>query len=173
VIVDFAHNEAGIGAVLDVAQGIAGGAAGRAAPITAIIGTAGDRPDDTLRGIGRIAAERAQRVAIKQTLKYLRGRTAESVVGELMVGVVAGGVSAADVPIYDSETVALQAELNGAAGAGANGGRSDAARVIVLMCHEDRDGVFELLRRLGARPVDVASELTELVPRMQDRPRRA
>ena len=42
-------------AVLDVAEGIAGGAAGRAAPITAIIGTAGDRPDDTLRGIGRIA----------------------------------------------------------------------------------------------------------------------
>ena len=91
VIVDFAHNEAGVGAVLDVAEGIAGGAAGRAAPITAIIGTAGDRPDDTLRGIGRIAAERAQRVAIKQTLRYLRGRTAESVVGELMVGIVAGG----------------------------------------------------------------------------------
>ena len=37
---------------------IAGGAAGRAAPVTAIIGTAGDRPDDTLRGIGRIAAAR-------------------------------------------------------------------------------------------------------------------
>ena len=69
VIVDFAHNEAGMAAVLDVAQGIAAGAAGRAAPITAIIGTAGDRPDDTLRGIGRIAAERAQRVAIKQTLE--------------------------------------------------------------------------------------------------------
>jgi cyanophycin synthetase len=171
VIVDFAHNEAGVGAVLDVAQGIAAGAAGRAAPITAIIGTAGDRPDDTLRGIGRIAAERAQRVAIKQTLKYLRGRTAESVVGELLVGVVAGGGSAADVPIYDSETEALQAELNGAAGAGAHGGRGDAARVVVLMCHEDRDGVFELLKRLGARPVDVASELTELVPRLQGRPR--
>jgi len=31
---------------------------------------------------------------------------------------------------------------------------------------------LELLRRLGARPVDVASELTELVPRMQGRPRR-
>jgi cyanophycin synthetase len=172
VIVDFAHNEAGVAAVLDVAQGIAAGAAGRAAPITAIIGTAGDRPDDTLRGIGRIAAERAQRVAIKQTLSYLRGRTAEAVVGELMVGVVAGGGSAADVPIYDSETEALRAELNGAAG-GAHGGRSDSARVIVLMCHEDRDGVFDLLKRLGARPVDVASELTELVPRLQGRPRHA
>ena len=173
VIVDFAHNEAGVGAVLDVAQGIAAGAAGRAAPITAIIGTAGDRPDDTLRGIGRVAAERSQRVAIKQTLKYLRGRTAESVVGELLVGVVAGGGSPTDVPIYDSETEALQAELNGAAGAGAHGGRPDAARVVVLLCHEDRDGVFDLLERLGARPVDVASELTELVPRLQGRPRRS
>ena len=65
----------GSSAILDVAEGIAAGAAGRAAPITAIIGTAGDRPDDTLRGIGRIAAERAQRVAIKETLEYLRGRT--------------------------------------------------------------------------------------------------
>ena len=170
VIVDFAHNEAGVGAVLDVAEGIAAGAAGRAAPITAIIGTAGARPDDRLRGIGRIAAERAQRVAIKQTLKYLRGRTAESIVGELMVGIVAGGGSPADVPIYDSETDALRAELNGAAGAGAHG-RGDAARVVVLMCHEDRPGVFALLDSLGARPVDVASELTSLVPRLQGRPR--
>ena len=41
--------------------------------------------------------------------------------------------------------------------------------VIVLMCHEERDEVFALLEELGARPVDVASELTELVPRLQDR----
>jgi cyanophycin synthetase len=171
VIVDFAHNEAGVTAILDVAEGIAAGAAGRAAPITAIIGTAGDRPDDTLRGIGRIAAERAQRVAIKQTLNYLRGRTPESVVGELLAGVKAGGGTVADVPVYGSEKEALRAELNGAAGHGPDGRKADAARVIVLMCHEDRDGVFELLSSLGARPVDVASELTELVPRLQGRPR--
>ena len=42
VIVDFAHNEAGIAAVMDVAEGIAAGGAGRTAPITVIIGTAGD-----------------------------------------------------------------------------------------------------------------------------------
>ena len=156
--------------MLDVAEGIAAGAAGRATPITAIIGTAGDRPDDTLRGIGRIAAERAQRVAIKQTLRYLRGRSAESVVGELLAGVVAGGGDAADVAIYESETAALRAELNGAAGHGPTGGRGD-ARVIVLMCHEEREAVFELLAALGARPVDIASELTTLVPRLQGRPR--
>ncbi len=173
VIVDFAHNEAGVAAVLDVAEGIAGGAAGRTAPITAIVGTAGDRPDDTLRGIGLIAAKRAQRVAIKETLKYLRGRTRSSVVGEILAGISAGGVKREAVPVYESETAALRAELNGTGpAASVDGTRPDAPRVIVLMCHEDREGVFELLRSVGARPVDVASELTELVPRLQPRPRR-
>jgi cyanophycin synthetase len=173
VIVDFAHNEAGIAAILDVAEGLAAGGAGRTAPITAIIGTAGDRPDDTLRGIGRIAAQRAQRVAIKETREYLRGRTAATVVGEILAGVVAGGGVAGDVPVYESETVALRAELNGAAGPGGHGRGADAPRVIVLMCHEDRDGVFRLLKGLGARPVDVTEELTTLVPRLQERPRRS
>jgi cyanophycin synthetase len=172
VIVDFAHNEAGIDAVLDVAEGVAAGAAGRTAPITVIIGTAGDRPDDTLRGIGRIAARRAQRVAIKETRKYLRGRTAASVIGELLAGVKAGGGATADVPVYPTETAALRAELNGAAGHG-HGRGVDAPRVVVLMCHEEREEVFELLAKMGARPVDVASELTTIVPRLQERPRRA
>jgi len=164
IIVDFAHNEAGIAAIMDVAEGIAAGAAGRAAPITAIIGTAGDRPDDTLRGIGRIAAERAQRIAIKETRKYLRGRTEASVVGELLAGVKAAGVATAEIPVYESETQALRAELNGRG--------PDSPRVIVLMCHEERDEVFRLLAELGARAVDVTEELTTLVPRLQERPRR-
>jgi cyanophycin synthetase len=172
IIVDFAHNEAGIEAVLDVAEGVAAGAAGRTAPITVIIGTAGDRPDDTLRGIGRIAAKRAQRVAIKETRKYLRGRTAASVIGELLAGVTSGGIASGDVPVYPSETAALRAELNGAGG-NESGRGADAPRVIVLMCHEERDEVFELLAKVGARPVDVASELTTIVPRLQERPRRA
>jgi cyanophycin synthetase len=163
VIVDFAHNEAGVSAVLDVAEGIAGGAAGRASPVTAIVGTAGDRPDDTLRGIARIAASRAQRVALKETQHYLRGRTREGVVGEMLAGVRAAGRSTADVPVYESETAALRAEL-------ANGDGRPA--VIVLMCHEEREAVFALLEKLGAKPIDVASELTTLVPRLQGRPRR-
>ena len=163
VIVDFAHNEAGVSAVLDVAEGIAGGAAGRSAPITAIVGTAGDRPDDTLRGIARIAATRAQRVAIKETLKYLRGRSRESVVGELLAGVRAAGRPIGEVPVYESETAALKAELADAEGR---------PRVIVLLCHEERDEVFGLLDSLGARPIDVATELTSLLPRLQERPRR-
>jgi cyanophycin synthetase len=169
VIVDFAHNEAGVSAVLDVAEGIAGGAAGRAAPITAIIGTAGDRPDDTLRGIGRIAGKRAQRVAIKETLKYLRGRSRESIVGEIMAGIAGARRTTTDVPVYESETEALRGEL---ARNGEGAARPDAPRVIVLMCHEEREEVFALLADLGAKPIDVASELTTLIPRLQARPRR-
>jgi cyanophycin synthetase len=169
VIIDFAHNEAGVSAILDVAEGIAAGAAGRTAPITMIIGTAGDRPDDTLRGIGRIAGKRAQRVAIKETLRYLRGRSRESMVGEMLAGLRSAGVAAADVQIYESETDALRGEL---ARNGQTAGRPDGGRVIVLMCHEEREEIFRALAHIGARPVEVASELTELVPRLQGRPRR-
>jgi cyanophycin synthetase len=171
VIVDFAHNEAGLSAVLEVAHGIAAGAAGRAAPVTAIVGTAGDRPDDTLRGIGRIAAEQADRVVIKETPHYLRGRTAQGLIGELLAGIESGGVPAASVTVYPSETAALRAELTGGNGIVPPGLKPDAARVIVLMCHEERDEVYALLAELGARPVDVAADLTKLVPRLQERPR--
>jgi len=166
VIVDFAHNEAGIAAVLDVAHGIAAGAAGRAAPVTAIIGTAGDRPDDAIRGIGRIAAERADRIAIKETRTYLRGRSRESMIGELRAGVTQAGRSVDEIPVYESETAALRGEL-GSGPAGATGERPDAPRVVVLMCHEERDEVFRLLEALGGRPLDVATQLSELVPRLQ------
>jgi cyanophycin synthetase len=167
VIVDFAHNEAGVGAILDVAEGIAAGAAGRAAPVTMIIGTAGDRPDDTLRGIGRIAGQRAQRIAVKETLKYLRGRSRESMIGELLAGVKSAGRATSDVPIYESETEAIRAEVQRE---GAVLGRPESARVIVLMCHEEREEVFRLLATMGAKPIDIASELAQLVPRLEERP---
>jgi cyanophycin synthetase len=169
-IVDFAHNEAGLEALMDVADGIASGAGGRVTPITVIIGTAGDRPDDTLRGMGAIAAARAQRIAIKETLGYLRGRSRESVVGELKAGAVGAGWSAG-IPVYETEPAALRSELNGAATT-ADGSRHDAARIVVLLCHEDRPGVFAMLADLGFRPVQSVADLMSLAPRLEDRARR-
>ncbi len=147
VIVDFAHNEAGAEAILAVAAAVAAGAGATSvtapvtAPVTAIIGTAGDRPDDTLRGIGRITAGRAQRVAVKETRAYLRGRPAADVVRLLREGLAEGGANLADVPVYETEVAALESELSGA----------DAPQVIVLFCHEQRDEVFALLAQLGAK----------------------
>jgi cyanophycin synthetase len=168
VIVDFAHNEAGTEAILEVAQTVAGGAAGRAAPVTAIIGTAGDRPDDTLRGIGRIAAERAQRVAIKETRSYLRGRAPGDVVRVMLEGIAEAGMDPDTVPVYETEPAALEAELAGAGAVAAGDGRPAAPRVVVLFCHERRDEVFALLRRLGARPLEGLDALRELAPRVAD-----
>jgi cyanophycin synthetase len=167
IIVDFAHNEAGVEVLLDVADGIAGGAAGRRRPVTLIIGTAGDRPDDTLRGIARLAGQRADHVVIKETLTYLRGRSRESVVGEFLAGLAEIGVPASAVPIYETEVDALGAVLAHGNGHGAN-----EPAVVALMCHEDREGVQTLLADLGARPIDPLAELPDLVPRLQGRPYR-
>jgi cyanophycin synthetase len=175
VIVDFAHNEAGTEAIMDVAEALARGAARGAAetavPITAIIGTAGDRPDDTLRGIGRIAAERADRVAIKETLGYLRGRSREDVVRTLRDGAAAGGKDPAAIPVYETEPEALEAELIGAGARAAGDAGPDAPRVVVLFCHEARDQVFALLEHLGATPMDAASDLRAVATRIGDRSR--
>jgi cyanophycin synthetase len=175
VIVDFAHNEAGTEAILDVAEALAGGAAGGTAPITAIIGTAGDRPDETLRGIGRIAAERVQRVAIKETLSYLRGRERGEIIRMIRAGITDGEGDGDSVPVYETEPMALESELVGPGAAIADGSRPDAPRVLVLLCHEARDEVFALLARLGARPMDIVAEvqrqggLRELAPRLGER----
>jgi len=142
VIVDFAHNEAGTEAILHVARGLAGGA-----PVIAIVGTAGDRPDDTLIGIGKLAGELADRVVLKETRMYLRGRDGDGVIRLLREGLAAAGKDTAATPVYATETEALAAVLTGDDEATAH------PRVVALFCHEQRPEVFELLERLGGRPL--------------------
>jgi cyanophycin synthetase len=157
VVVDFAHNEAGVAVLLDVVEAIARGTGerGRPAPITAIVGLAGDRPDDTLRGVGRIVAQRVDRIVQKEMLHYLRGRTRESVLGEIRAGMTSGGWKA-DIPVYGSEVEALGAELDRSAAL-------PGPEVIVLLCHEQREEVFELVAARGLRPIEDHAELARLV----------
>jgi len=150
VIIDFAHNEAGLTVLLDVAEAIA---AGRR-PITAIVGTAGDRPDDTLRGMGRIAAQRAQRVVIKESIHYLRGRSRESFIGEMKAGAKAGGWRG-EIPVYETEVGALSGELDLPP--------TSPAPIILLLTHDSRDDVFSELHRRGFASVDAAADLAQLV----------
>ena len=149
VIVDFAHNEAGLSAVLDVAAAIAAGLRGQ---LTAVVGTAGDRPDDTLRGIGRIAAQRADRLALKETIKYLRGRTRGAVLAELRAGAAEGGWHG-PLPVYETESAAMTAELDR---------RPEGPEVLVVLSHLERDGLFEILRERGFEPVAAAAALAAM-----------
>jgi cyanophycin synthetase len=151
VIVDFAHNEAGVTAVLAVAEGIAGPRDARAGhrSLVMVAGTAGDRPDDTLRGIGRLAAEHADVVVIKETQAYLRGRTRESVVGELRAGIAAGGMDPRSVSVLPDEPSSVRASLAADGTLTATG----LPGVLVVMCHEDRAGVVAALTDLGFAPI--------------------
>ncbi|MDQ2682925.1 MAG: Mur ligase family protein [Chloroflexota bacterium] len=71
VILDFAHNEAGLQHLVAFGHGYR---AERGRLIT-IIGTAGDRSDQSLMQLGTIAAAHSDLVIAKGTAKYLRGRT--------------------------------------------------------------------------------------------------
>jgi cyanophycin synthetase len=151
VIVDFAHNEAGVAALMAVGEGLVGDRAARAGSRTLaiVLGSAGDRPDDTLRGVGRIAAEHADRVLLKEMLHYLRGRTRESVLGEMRAGIVAGGTDPRDVPVHPDEPSAIRAAI------ASDGSLADTGLpgVLLVLCHEDRAGVVATLTELGFEPV--------------------
>jgi hypothetical protein len=91
-------------------------------------------------------------------------------VGELRTGAVEAGWSG-EIPVYETETEAVRGELAGTA-ALAMGLRPDSARVVVLLSHEDRDGVFAELAALGFRPVESPADLIALVPRLERNPGR-
>jgi cyanophycin synthetase len=134
VVVDFAHNEAGLRHLLMLAAGLKKSGAS----LTAIIGTAGDRTDANLEAIGRIAAESADRVFVKETKKYLRGRTNNNELNENYIrGIKAGGKN--EWSILPSELVALKTALEGAV----------SGDVIALMCVEQIDDVHDYLQSVG------------------------
>ncbi len=120
VIVDFAHNEAGLVALLDFARSI------RKEPgrVIAVIGTAGDRTDASLIEIGRLATLESDYVIAKNTTHYLRGRTPDELMGLYLQGIRAGE----NVPYETSEN-----ELTAVVRALELAGPGD---VIAVMAHE-------------------------------------
>ncbi|HEY2916144.1 MAG TPA: Mur ligase family protein [Candidatus Limnocylindrales bacterium] len=155
VIVDFAHNEAGLASVLDVAAALARGLGremGRPAELAAAVGTAGDRPDDTLRGMGAIAARRVDRLTFKETIHYLRNRSRASVLAELRAGAIDAGWPR-PIPVYDGEASALAGELDRDPGA---------PQVLAVLAHAERDELFEILAARGFEPVVAAAALAAL-----------
>ncbi|MCA1726446.1 MAG: Mur ligase, partial [Actinobacteria bacterium] len=105
VVVDYAHNEAGLEGLLEVCVGLR--PAGKRVWIT--IAAAGDRSDAVLHGLGRIAARRADHVGIAELLRYLRGRDREEVISRMRDGAFEGGKD--EVDVYPDELGGLGAML--------------------------------------------------------------
>lgn len=136
VIADYAHNEAGLTQLLAFAAHFRkeGG------NLLAVIGTAGDRTDQTLHALGRIAAEQSKRVIVKRTTRYLRGRPPGEMETHFQAGLREGGLDMEEPA--DTEIDALGRLLSVAS----------PGDVIAMMCIEQVKEVPQHLQELG-RPI--------------------
>jgi cyanophycin synthetase len=137
-IVDFAHNEAGLIGLMDVARAVAGSSRVRLA-----FGTAGDRTDEILHRLGVIAGG-ADDLVIAEKEHYLRGRTLEDMNELLRAGAREGGYRR-KVPSAGSELAALKMLLK----------RAQPGDVCVVMAHVERRELDEWLRGRDFTPVGI------------------
>jgi cyanophycin synthetase len=146
VVIDLAHNEAGLEALLEIMAGLRA----PGARLLLGLGTAGDRTDDLVVALGEMAARDADVVVIVQKHGYLRGRDPEQMASLFREGAARVGVPALDA--YDSELDGLVALLD----------RAAAGDVVAVMCHQDRERLDGWLREQGAT-VDAPETLVEKV----------
>ena len=135
-LVDFAHNEAGMIGLMEVARAVATGGRVRLA-----FGTAGDRTDEILHRLGVIAGG-ADDLVIAEKEHYLRGRDLEEMNELLRAGARDGGY-ADEIPSMPSEMHAMRALVE----------RAGAGDVCVVMAHVERGELFAWLEGEGFRPV--------------------
>ncbi len=136
IVVDYAHNEQGLQVLLSFARQMAG-ETGR---VSAIVGTAGDRQDAQLRGLGTIGAELADRLYLKETGRYLRGREPGEVTALMCEGVKASRHPDRLAGTFEGEHAALVSALLD----------SEAGDAIAIMCLEEQLTVLRELRDRGA-----------------------
>jgi cyanophycin synthetase len=133
VIVDYAHNEAGLKYLLGFARRFCG----TTSRLISIIGTAGDRTDHSLREIGRIAATESDAVIVKGTERYLRGRSLPELIDLYCAGIKLGGME--PLAIEPLELPALESAM-----AVAKDGD-----VIAMMAQEQIPEILQRLRERG------------------------
>lgn len=136
VIIDMAHNEAGLEALLNVAEGL------RPPGSRVHLGLAGvgDRTDEILVGMGELAGMRADRVHIVHKGRYLRARSQEDLEAKLVEGLTAVGAVATGASPTEIEGLTALVE-----------GMAD-GDVLAFMCHAERAAVVDWLREHGATP---------------------
>jgi cyanophycin synthetase len=146
VVIDLAHNEAGLEALLEVMAGIRA----PGARLLLGLGAVGDRTDDLIGRLGEIGAMGADVVAIGHKEKYLRGRSLEELEGLLRDG--AGRVGVPDAAAYPTEVDCLAALVE----------RAGAGDFVGLMCHAQRQAAYDWLAAPGGS-TDTPERLGEKV----------
>jgi cyanophycin synthetase len=146
VVVDLAHNEAGLEALLEIMSGVRR----PGARLLLGLGAVGDRTDDLLEMLGEIGARDSDVLAIAHKERYLRGRTVEEMDERMLAGAERVGVSG--VPSYPTEVACLSALV----------GQALPGDVVGLMCHAERQEVYDWLAEHGGT-VDAPETITAKV----------
>ena len=108
------------------------------------IGTAGDRTDEILHNLGRLAGELADEVVICEKRHYLRGRELEAMNAIMREGIAESGYKGA-VDAFPTELAALE-------GLASRARRGD---VVAVMSHVERTEIFTWLEGAGFKPVRI------------------
>jgi cyanophycin synthetase len=150
VVIDLAHNEAGLEALLEIMNGVRQ-PGGR---LLLALGSPGDRADDMVSAMGAIGARGADRVVIGHKGEYLRGRPPTELEAVFREGTSSVGVD--DVPSFPTELEAAQALVR----------EAKAGDVVAVMSLQDRASLDAWLRSEGAT-VDYPETLKAKVERAQ------
>jgi cyanophycin synthetase len=119
ILVDFAHNQAGLQLLCDFVNKMDG------TPKVGIISGTGDRRDEDIKDLGKIAASCFDEIIIRQD-KRLRGRNAEEIVELLVAGINATKTKEIPITIIYDEKEAIMHAYNTA----------KTGSLITVMCDE-------------------------------------
>jgi cyanophycin synthetase len=153
VLIDFAHNEAGLASLLEVCGALVGKTAQGRGVIRLGLGTAGDRTDEMLQSMGELAARRADEVVIAEKRHYLRGRGLEEMNELFRDGARRAGYGG-EIPAYETELETVRALVR----------KSRPGDIAAVMTHVERAEVFDWLQKHEFAPVTV-DRVRELVQR--------
>jgi cyanophycin synthetase len=141
VVMDLAHNEAGLEAMLEIMNGVRR----PGCRLLLGLGAVGDRQDELLERLGEMAGMHADVVAIGHKQSYLRGRSQEAMDALFRAGLERVGMG--DVASYDTEVESLAALVDLA-------GPGD---VVGLMCHAERQEAYDWIAGHGGTADDPAT----------------
>jgi cyanophycin synthetase len=151
VVLDLAHNEVGLEALVEVMRGLRA-PGGR---LLLVLGAVGDRQDELIEALGEIAGRDADMVVIGHKERYLRGRTTGELDRLMRAGLARVGTRR--VSSYATELQALQALVS----------QARAGDVIGVMCHAERQQLYDWLSGMGATS-DGPEELRAKVARARE-----